>query len=127
MHHGGRMAKEINDDIREEMQTMPIHITAREYIQYKVDDGGETKLPAPQPEEDTPPEEPNVYTDGSLHNPTSRHWQVGGIGILWPERELEKEPLEQHEMLYLKWQQQSIGTAIWGAFRHCGAALPGAS
>ena len=102
---------------------MPIFITAREYIQYKVDEGGETKLSAPQSEEGTVPEKPNVYTDGSLHNPTSRHWQVGGMGIFWPERELQKEPLEQHEMMYLKCQQQTFGTAMWGTF----TALRGSS
>ena len=91
---GACMAKEINDDIREEMQKMPIFITAREYIQHKVDEEGETKLSAPQSEEGTPPEMPNVYTDGSLHSPTSRHWQDGGMGICWPQRELQKEPLE---------------------------------
>ena len=80
------MEKEINESIRDEMQKLTIEITAREYIQYKDDEGGNSKLPTPGKEEDNAPEDINVYTDGSLHNPTSRHWQVGGMGIFWPDR-----------------------------------------
>ena len=44
--------KEINSLIREEMQKIPIEVTAREYIQYKVDEGGKCKLPKPKKEEE---------------------------------------------------------------------------
>ena len=70
---GGCRPNEISAEIKEEMQKLPINITAREYVQYNVDEGGNGDLPDPEREEGVPPEDPNTYTDGSLHNPTSRH------------------------------------------------------
>ena len=78
---GSCKPKDIHDLIRDEMQGLPIEITAREYIQYKVDEGGKEQPPMPSKQDAKAPEEINVYTDGSLQNPTSRHWQVGGMGI----------------------------------------------
>ena len=66
--------KEINQLIREEMQKLPTEIIAREYIQYKVDEGGKSNSPKPKKEDEKAPEDINVYTDGSLHNPSSRRW-----------------------------------------------------
>ena len=80
-------------------------------------------LPAPEEEDDAPPDKPNVYTDGSLHNPTSRHWQVGGMGIFWPGRSLEQEPIEESEMLFMRSEQIAEGINLWGTF----TALRGSS
>ena len=93
---GGCMENELEETIREEMQRFPIDITAREYIQFKADEKGKCNLPMPRNEDEMPPEEHNVHTDGSLHNPTSRHWQVGGMGIFWPDRKLE-QPIAEYE------------------------------
>ena len=120
---GGCRANEISAEIKEEMQKLPINITAREYVQYKVDEGGKGELPDPEREEGVPPEDPNTYTDGSLHNPTSRHWQVGGMGIFWPDRCLKEEPMEDHELQYLQSQEGNYGTIMWGTF----TALRGSS
>ena len=38
------------------------------------------------------------------------------MGIFWPGRELEKEPMEQHEIRYLKSEQLTHGTTMWGTF-----------
>ena len=104
---GGCKENEIKAEIREEMQKLQTYIIAREYVQYKVGEGGKSELPVPYHEESMPPEEPNAYTDGSLHNPTSRHWQVGGMGIFWPDRHLADEPMESHELVYLQSQESS--------------------
>ena len=39
----------------------------------------------------TPPEEPNVYTNGSLKKARFQAWAMGGFGIWWPGRRLEGE------------------------------------
>ena len=57
-----------------------------------------------------------MYTDGSLQNPTSRHWQVGGMGIFWPDRKLEDQPLEDHEIQYTNSEEQDHGVILWGVF-----------
>jgi len=114
---------ETHDLVREEMMKLPIKITAREYIQYKVDEGGKEKLPMPRRQAGKAPEDINVYTDGSLQNPTSRHWQVGGMGIYWPDRKFTEHPLEEHEAKYTDSEQQQHGAAMCGVF----TALRGSS
>ena len=43
------------------------------------------------------PETPNVYNDGSLKNSLCQWWSVGGIGVFWPQRNLESNPLNINE------------------------------
>ena len=38
------------------------------------------------------------------------------MGIFWPDRELEREPLQRHEMRYLKCEQLTFGIAMWVTF-----------
>ena len=55
--------------------------TARELIQAMAEQAkGSEQLPKPTAISETPPDRPNVYSDGSVHNPSSLHWRVGGIG-----------------------------------------------
>ena len=84
---------------------------------------GKCSQPMPRNEDEMPPEEPNVYTDGSLHNPTSRHWQVGGMGIFWPDRKLEEQPIEEYENRYMRCEEITHGINMWGTF----TALRGSS
>ena len=60
-------------------------LTARELGQHYTGpkpDG--QNLPMPEEVEKKAPSDPNVVIDGGVHNPTSSHWQVGGIGNWWP-------------------------------------------
>ena len=45
---GGCRPNEIKFEIKEEMQRLPIQITAREYVQHKVDAGSKEDLPTPE-------------------------------------------------------------------------------
>ena len=48
MMMGGCRPCNIKEAIREEMQSLPIEITAREYVQYKVVEGEQGSLPNPE-------------------------------------------------------------------------------
>ena len=61
--------------------------TARELIQAMAEKAkGSVALPKPRAVKERPQKKPYVYSDGSVHNPKSFHWQVGGIGAFWPGR-----------------------------------------
>ena len=51
-------------------------------------------------------EKPNVYSDGSLHNPSSMHWRLGGIGVYWPGRCLRDSPLTEAEQRYTRSEEK---------------------
>ena len=57
-------------------------------------DEADEDIPLPQRvKEGEPPENPNVYSDGSLKNPgVGPHWMIGGIGVWWPERKEDVLP-----------------------------------
>ena len=79
----------VDDDVFEQIERHD-HITAREVVQHHTAPKPDSKdLPLPEKTEEAAPEDPNVFTDGSVHNPTSLHWQVGGMGIWWPKRKVE--------------------------------------
>ena len=44
-----------------------------------------------------PPEEANVYSDGSVKNLRIAHLQVGGVGVYWPNRNGDEVPLTEDE------------------------------
>ena len=53
--------------------------TAREVMQSMLEARmGSESIERPTRIEGTPPENPNVYSDGSVHNPKDHHWQVAG-------------------------------------------------
>jgi len=47
------------------------------------------------------PQTPNVYNDGSLKNSLCQWWSMGGIGVFWPQRNLESCPLNENEKQYV--------------------------
>ena len=83
------------------------------------DEAGED-LPMPQRLGDRPPpEEPNVYSDGSLKNPgVGPHWMIGGIGVWWPGRAKEDLPGTEVEARYTRSQFEEAGCRAWNAFNN---------
>ena len=65
-----------------------------------------------------PPSKPNVYSDGSVHNPASHFWQVGGIGVFWPRRSLTDESLSDTEYKYMHTEQRLEGVRLWSNFNN---------
>ena len=78
--------------------------TAREVMQSILADEAAEDLPLPETLEDQPPpEEPNVYSDGSLKHPGVRpHWMIGGIEVWWPGRVKEDLPETEVEERYTR-------------------------
>ena len=79
------------------MKNFDPRVKAREAMQAQLVQKEGVTLRKPQWTDDKPPPHPNVYSDGSVHNPRSTHWQIGGVGIWWPERKLTEEPLNENE------------------------------
>ena len=108
-----------NRDITEEVNEMRdlIGLTAREVVQghiaAQVESGA---IPMPERVNGTPPEQPNVYSDGSVHNPASTHWKVGGIGIFWPRRNEEELPLTDAETKFMQKEVTPSGMRMWNCF-----------
>ena len=46
---------------------------------------------------DSAPDEPNVFADGSYKNPKARYYGLLGYGVYWAHRCEESAPVEQHE------------------------------
>ena len=86
---GVRAKKDVEGDIADIFQKIEgrQHLTARELLQHytKPKPDGQD-LPMPEEIKELAPNDPNAFSDGSVHNPTSLHWQVGGIGFFWPSR-----------------------------------------
>ena len=60
------------------------------------------------------PEEPNVYSDGSLKQNKSYFWQTGGAGVFWPRR--KPEELTDYEKTYTEQEQLEEGLLLWCTF-----------
>ena len=111
------------DSSREVPETIARHtdqlhgFTAREVMQYLAEQGhrDNARWEDEQVSEE-PPAEPNVYTDGSLTNPDSWCWQVGGLGVWWPDRQLQQEPLTQKESTYADVEQKCHGVSMANIF-----------
>ena len=79
--------------------------TAREVMQSTLEQRkGSQTLPAPQRTKGKPPTRPNVYSDGSGHNPKDQNWQVGGIGVYWPDRTEENLPATEPEKVFTNFE-----------------------
>ena len=76
------------------------------------------ELPAPEWVEGKPPDKPNVYSDGSVKNPKSTHWQIGGVGVWWPDRRITTELLEQNEIRFMNSEETDFGVRGWNAFNN---------
>ena len=75
------------------------NITARELMQQltRTKVCHDVPLPEKISEGACLPEDPNVYSDGSVKNPRGLHWKVGGVGVWWRNRCIERNPLTQAE------------------------------
>ena len=63
------------------------------------------------------PNKPDVYNDGSVHNPRSLLWQVGGgVGVYWPAREEKTAPLTEIEKYIYHEGDQWGGMKLWNVF-----------
>ena len=80
---------ELGETIKEEIQRLSVGIAAREYIQYKVDEGGKRNVPALQSEGGLPPENPNVciqmevYTIQPVDIGRWEEWASSGRTVTW--------------------------------------------
>jgi len=79
---GCKPEKEVSKTMRKVIDKCGPDITAREVMQNILAEEAGEDLPLPERLPDQkPPEDPNVYSDGSLKNPgVGPHWMIGGIG-----------------------------------------------
>jgi hypothetical protein len=100
-----------------------MQMNARQFVRYLRGTVPPQTWSMPQPCTDRPPEKVNVYSDGSLKNPHSQMWALGGLGIWWPGRQLEEKPLSwaekefSHPCVCPAWldRQPQDGTMLVGA------------
>jgi ribonuclease HI len=59
-----------------------------------------------------PPDDINVYSDGSFKNPRRPIYSLAGAGIWWPNRKLENDPLSRSETEMSLERQESGGAAL---------------
>ena len=91
--------------------------TAREVIQNYTGSWGDDEMEKPTKMEggSRAPEAPNGYSDGSLKNPIGNHWAIGGIGVWWPNRSEESEPLNPQELSYTEYEWKWQGCLQWAS------------
>ena len=115
---GCKPEKEVSKVMRKIIDKCGGGITAREVMQHVLAEEAGEDLPLPEKLQDQePPENPNVYSDGSLKNPgVGPHWMVGGIGVWWPGRTEEKQPRTKVEEKYTRSSFEGAGLRMWNAF-----------
>ena len=89
-------------------------------LKHGEDEGELTSLPYKCSRQ--PPTEPNVYSDGSWIIPTKRFLSLGGAGIWWPGRTINKNdandgmyymPLSDGEVEIGDWKQEPLGLSLY--------------
>jgi len=82
---GCKPEKEVSKAMRSIINKCGKETTAREVMQSILADEAGEDLPLPERiEDEAPPQEPNVYSDGSLKHPgVGPHWMIGGMGVWW--------------------------------------------
>ena len=88
--------------------------TARQAMQESWKVPNDANEPLPQRCEGTPTDQPDVFTDGSLANPSTRYWRCGGFGINCPG--LGEHSEWGNECDYTHAFYMNDGTAKWAAF-----------
>jgi len=88
---------------------------ARQIVQACKHPDWQEDFPMPDTCAEMAPPEPNVYTDGSLKNPTIQQWSLGGVGIWWPERDLAANPLSEAEAAFTRHRQENGALSLWGS------------
>ena len=117
---GCKPEREVSTAMRMIIKICGANITAREVMQSLLHDEGQHDLPLPEwVANKTPPENPNVYGDGSLKNPgVGSHWMVGGFGVWWPGRKPGDIEESTTEEWYTKNEYEEAGYRIWGVFNN---------
>ena len=64
---------------------------------------------------DSPPGEPNVFTDGAYKHPQTQRWGLGGFGVWWPSRCINDKPPSVCESTFSQWKPDGEGISFWGA------------
>ena len=90
-------------------------LNARQYVASKKVAPYLLQPPMPGPCDETAPDEPNVFTDGSLKHPACQHWSLGGMGVWWPSRNLQDHPLSDMERNFSVWEVGENCLSLWGA------------
>ena len=67
----------------------------------------------PEPCEELPPEEPNAFSDGSLHSPTEPSFSLGGAGAWHPGRQLHTKGPSEAEANLAVLSQQGDGLKLY--------------
>ena len=126
MFCGCRDEYKMNSEMRKVLSNTDEHfdkgtcrIPAREYVQHHTDNAGCEQLPQPDPVtiDQEIPEKTNVYSDGSLRNPRGLFWHIGGIGVWWPHRNLEEQPLTPNETKHTRHEyKEGYGMKMWNSF-----------
>ena len=65
-----------------------------------------------------PPEEPNLFNNGSLKVPNNQFRSLGGLGVWWTNRAMQHMPITDNENAYTHNARQGEGLAMW-------ASIPG--
>ena len=72
-------------------------------------------MPTPECVEEMPLEKPNVYSDGNVKQIKSTQWQIGGVGVWWPDRKIATDPLEENEIRFMDSEETDFGVRGWNA------------
>ena len=116
---GGEAADRAHHAIASQMKDFDPRVKAREVMQVQLQPAkGCEELPTPECVEEEPPMKPNVFSDGSVKNPRSTHWQIGGVGVWWPDRKIATDPLEKNELRYMASEETDFGVRGWNAFNN---------
>ena len=106
---------EVQALVRKTLETSPL-LNARQVIQKLR--GGHVSCEIAIDDEScslSPPDCPNVYSDGSLKNPRNWYWGMGGYGVVWSSRDLRNQPLSQNELDYAYHEVDRDTVSFWGA------------
>ena len=88
------------------------HLTARQAFQLQRGQNEEVDIAPPNPTMDRPPQHPNVYSDGSVKNPTEPQFSLGGAAAWHPQRELAQRPASNSEANIGVFAQQAHGLKV---------------
>ena len=90
------------------------HLTARQAFQHlRGQHSPAATIALPATCNDLPPEQPNVYTDGSLINPTDPYFCLGGAGAWHPQRQLDDTGTTEAEANLAVLEQEASGLKLF--------------
>ena len=109
------VARQNNQEAQEQLGEHGLqHSTARQAFQHLRGQHPPTPNTAlPDTCHDRPPQQPNVYTDGSLINPTEPLFSLGGAGAWHPNRQLENTGISEAEANLAVLGQEGSGLKLF--------------